>query len=362
MTEQEVPWELLATYLSGNTTAQENDAVQHWISESEDNRLVFRELQQLWGSTGVKLSIGDIDDKALFEEFKIRINTRRTPLSKVIALVQAQSVYLRVAATVTLLLASYFVIRWATRDDITITTGSLVALVHLPDSSRVWLNVNSKLTYSKSFATRSVELDGEAFLTVHKGTTRFDVITHESKTTVMGTSFNVKAKSDTAVTVTVAEGKVKVANRDRSQEESVVLNAKEKAVVNRGRKPVKSANHDAAFASWRERNNPVFDREKNNAKDLMQHHFTWRKNKINQSVVDGVITNHASLAAYQNIVLEIHYKKLDGTDAVTEVTVFEKVMPGKTLTYRKRLLDILTNDQRINVKIKSANATTLGVY
>jgi len=362
MTEQEVPWELLAAYLSGDITAEKNDAVQRWINESDHNRHVFLELQQLWESTGVKLSVDGVDDNALLEEFKVRINTRRTPLEKTIALFRSQTVYLKVAATVTLLLATYLVIRWTWRDDINITTGNQVALVYLPDSTRVWLNVSSKLTYSRKFQARSVALEGEAFFSVRKDASRFDVITLKSKTTVMGTSFNVKANSDTTVTVTVAEGRVKVANRNASQEQSVTLKANEKGIVSHGGRPVKYDNQDATFASWREHHNPVFDHEKSNASVLMTHTFTWRKNQINQSVIDGEIKSHASLAAYENIVLEVQYKRRDGTDVTTEVIVHDKVLPGKSLTYRKRLFDILTKDQQITVKIKSANATTLGVY
>lgn len=68
----------------------------------------------------------------------------------------------------------------------------------LPDSTKVWLNANSKLVYPSSFkeGIRQVELDGEAYFDVrHNGDNPFVVRTKSMNVTVLGTEFNVSAYS-----------------------------------------------------------------------------------------------------------------------------------------------------------------------
>jgi len=65
---------------------------------------------------------------------------------------------------------------------------------NLPDSSFVSLNKGSKLYYTKKGwqDERSVELKGEAFFKVRKGS-KFEVATELGRVSVLGTEFNVKS-------------------------------------------------------------------------------------------------------------------------------------------------------------------------
>ncbi len=87
-------------------------------------------------------------------------------------------------------------------------------MVILPDSSRIYLNAGSTISYSQAFgdSDRRVMLSGEAFFEVAPLRDRpFTVKTGNLLTTVLGTSFNVKAynkKGD--YFVSVRSGKVKV--------------------------------------------------------------------------------------------------------------------------------------------------------
>ncbi len=65
--------------------------------------------------------------------------------------------------------------------------------VELPDASTVMLNSKSEIAFNKNNwnTKREVILDGEAFFRVAKGS-KFDVITHTGKVSVLGTQFNVK--------------------------------------------------------------------------------------------------------------------------------------------------------------------------
>ena len=84
----------------------------------------------------------------------------------------------------------------------------------LPDSSIITLHPGSRLRYQTAFAgpRREVYLQGEAFFKVHKNPARpFLVFTKQVVTTVLGTSFRVKAYAGSSeASVTVREGKVAV--------------------------------------------------------------------------------------------------------------------------------------------------------
>jgi len=82
--------------------------------------------------------------------------------------------------------------------------------VVLPDSSIVWLNADSKLQYNDGPQRREVTLSGEAFFDVKKGDRPFVVKAGGSTTTVLGTSFNIKAYNGEPTAITVASGKIRV--------------------------------------------------------------------------------------------------------------------------------------------------------
>ncbi|WP_020533242.1 FecR family protein [Flexithrix dorotheae] len=83
----------------------------------------------------------------------------------------------------------------------------------LPDGSMVNLNSTSSITYPEIFSdsTRSIKLEGEAFFNVTKNPEKpFVVESNGLFTTVLGTSFNIRAFRDNPVEVTVATGIVRV--------------------------------------------------------------------------------------------------------------------------------------------------------
>lgn len=91
----------------------------------------------------------------------------------------------------------------------------------LPDGSLITLHPGSSLRYATGLAgpKREVYLEGEAFFQVSKNPSRpFLVFTKQVVTTVLGTSFRVKAYAGSKeASVAVREGKVSVQARDQAQ-------------------------------------------------------------------------------------------------------------------------------------------------
>jgi ferric-dicitrate binding protein FerR (iron transport regulator) len=355
-------YELLAAYLSGNISIADKASLENWITESQENQMFFEEVQKVWNSSGVHLQYKDLDSNHLLHELKTRITEEQRPPGKIILMMRPYALYWKVAASICLFMVSYFIVRWATRENIFTEAGDRVATVYLPDSTKVWLNVNSRITYSRKFESRKVELQGEAFLSVRKDTSNFTVITKNTSTTVLGTAFNIKDQADSTVTLTVAEGTVKFAKRDSLRQVFVIVKARQKAVFKPQSKLQRAQNNDPSFAAWREQNNPAFEEEKNDHPRFLTNNFTWRKNQINQSVIEGTLRNNASLAAYTNIVLEVTYTKPNGNVVTVDLTITDTVYPGKRLQYRRRLRDMLSDTKSIIVKIKSAEVTSKNSY
>lgn len=94
-----------------------------------------------------------------------------------------------------------------------------IRLLRLPDGTRVWVNQNTEIEYPKQFAgnMRTVTLKGEAFFEVAKDSSKPFIITSGViKTTVLGTSFNIKAYGESTPEVRVRTGKVKVETRQNA--------------------------------------------------------------------------------------------------------------------------------------------------
>lgn len=108
-----------------------------------------------------------------------------------------------------------------TYNTITNPRGSRVIDMELTDGSHVWLNAGSSMVYPVPMTgkTRDVIVKGEAYFEVAKdGSRPFTVSKGETKVTVYGTHFNVKAyDNDADIKITLLEGSVAVTQNEKRQ-------------------------------------------------------------------------------------------------------------------------------------------------
>ncbi len=221
------------------------------LNELLENNSLFREKYLLfnayWENTGAVNSAAAIE--AAFRETLSKIDLSREPEmeirrpSRVLMLRKL----MKVAAMLLLVSgAVYFTYtRYKAKRINTPARGQLVwnekqtpngekSAIILPDSSKVTLNANSKISYPRSFSGRyrEVYLSGEAFFDVTKNA-RQPFIIHTQKLTVkvLGTSFDVKAYPEDSVTeTTLIRGSIEVTLKDRPFDK-LILKPKEKLVV-----------------------------------------------------------------------------------------------------------------------------------
>ena len=119
-------------------------------------------------------------------------------------------------------------------------------VISLPDDSRVTLAPSSTISLHESDwpQSRELELQGEAFFEVEKGSS-FTVHTDFGDVTVLGTSFNVKARQK-IFTVACSTGKVRV---DISGQNAIVLEPGD-AVRFEGGHLMEEAQNPAQIGSW----------------------------------------------------------------------------------------------------------------
>jgi ferric-dicitrate binding protein FerR (iron transport regulator) len=252
---------LITKWLSGNATAEEEKTVIDWANSSEANKAVLNDSVNAWKISLRGIKTIDTDVNTAWEEFKI-LAEKQAP-RKTISILQ-------MAAAVMLLICSGFLVKFfvfpaplqntplaitgahsdtvkelssvqtadsqllqpvavaeslnihskkpARRNSmIAINSGDSALVFVLPDGSRVFLNKNSKLTYPEKFAgnERIVNLSGEAFFEVTRNKGEFIVICRDTRTRVLGTSFNVKGyEPNKPVQVIVETGLVEVSNTD----------------------------------------------------------------------------------------------------------------------------------------------------
>jgi transmembrane sensor len=91
--------------------------------------------------------------------------------------------------------------------------GTQVAVLRLPDDSRVVLSEKSSVKFNRLFLNRKVNLKGKAYFEVMKGS-KFRVNTSKGNVEVLGTRFMVDEKSD-RMQVICFEGKVKATYKDK---------------------------------------------------------------------------------------------------------------------------------------------------
>ena len=196
---------------------QNYDIDDTFLSRWLNNDLTEQELQEFKNSEDYNLyqkiaeksklfSVPEFDEEQLFQKIQAKIAKQETKVRKLIP----NWAYAVAAMLVVVLGLSYFM---NNQTEITCKNGQQLACI-LPDGSKVQLNGNSSIAFKKEKwleGNRALELDGEAYFKVKKGST-FSVKTTEGKITVLGTEFNVQTLEN-YLEVECYEGKVSVKNK-----------------------------------------------------------------------------------------------------------------------------------------------------
>jgi transmembrane sensor len=207
------PWKEIQYFLKNGNTPLSHD-FRAWLNDQPENQLLWEELSAVYALSGTVPDFFEPDTYEAWKKIEKRTHTRtrKLPFHKTLLRVAASLLILIMGAAATLLFQQLVLPSEAVFTEVYSPYGHKTMVI-LPDSSKVWLNGDTKIRYESTFKkNREVELVGEALFEVNKNKSKlFTVVSKHLKTEVYGTTFNFKAYSnDTKIEIALVEGSLAV--------------------------------------------------------------------------------------------------------------------------------------------------------
>jgi ferric-dicitrate binding protein FerR (iron transport regulator) len=277
-----IEYQLIASYLAGECTDQEQRKVEQWIDQSKENKRQFQELRRIWQLSGDAVYSRDMDgdvneewnrldrqiSKQKGAENDKNSEHKRYWSFRSSSIHSGTQKFIRIAAV--FLVAGLFGVlsyhSWYQPEQkeqepvlrkISTDNGQRANLT-LADGTEVMLNADSELELPTKFASdiREVYLDGEAYFRVSENEAKpFFVHSNGSVVRVLGTAFSVRAyPEDQQVQVVVEEGRVSFGQEKEDEEKKVILNSNELGTFNLSTKTVatRTVEDIELYMSWRD--------------------------------------------------------------------------------------------------------------
>lgn len=220
MEDKKYSFELLSGYFAGEISQEERTDVEAWISSSEENGLLARNVYDLLYTSDTLFLMKEMDADSALKKMKKKVAGKRRTRTAKIWMQRAAAVLLIPSLIVSLL---YFMSEEKEQAGYIEAKSSfgLVSSLELPDGSKVWLNSGSYIKYPVRFkaGSREVYITGEAYLSVAKDERRKFIVRtlDDLSIEVTGTEFNIDAyESNDRITTTLVEGSICLYYSDRS--------------------------------------------------------------------------------------------------------------------------------------------------
>ncbi len=239
-------YNLLAKHFLNETSEKEEQSIDKFKKENPEE---YQILKQLWEKGNIKVK--DFDTAKAWN--RVQKQVKRKNQTKVISLwTRLNKTAVAAAAILLIGISALFVynnmqVKMITKQ---LSANAEPIQIILPDSSVVWLNRNSAVTFPEKFKNniRNIKLKGEAFFKVTRNPEKpFVINTQNAEITVLGTSFNIKNSNNTT-RVDVTTGKVNVSNLDHT-EQTIITTGLSAMVTNTKTKQFKNDNPN--YLAWK---------------------------------------------------------------------------------------------------------------
>jgi ferric-dicitrate binding protein FerR (iron transport regulator) len=258
-----IPEHIIIRALQKTADANDELILNNWFRENPRNVELFCQLQEIWNSKD-RMNEESVAQK--WAELYRRITDQQR--GKHIPAINRPSYRMRYAAAILsgILIASaaWFGLqpnRKGTKEvlvqNVVFNHNGVQKLI-LPDSSVVWLNDNSRLTYTDKFDEdqRLVALEGKAFFEVWKNAAQpFVVRTDNMDVQVTGTTFFVHSETEDQALVTLVSGGVTLHLKNETGKiiRSERLVPGQQASVNRHSRELSVRNIDTSYyVAWKD--------------------------------------------------------------------------------------------------------------
>ena len=246
---------LIVSYLTGSIRERELIKLNEWIHASVENMNHFNNLKDSWILSGGKDSDSLTYTEESWNRLKHKLTQNRFRLGSGVGIRSRDKAnfkkYFKTAASWLLIFGLGSSLTWwfSGRSKEIITTGSdrtieistplgARSMMRMPDSSLIWLNAGTTITYSQDYGqqTRTINLKGEAYFKVAKDSTHpFIVNTDGIIVRALGTRFNVKAyREEKTISATLEEGKIDISVISMADKnDRVLLKPKDKLIYHK---------------------------------------------------------------------------------------------------------------------------------
>jgi transmembrane sensor len=291
--EEDKATHLIIQYLSHEATVEEEEALLEWISKDTSHQKIFSEWVEVWNlrppvdsSFHLSNALGRLNNRIDVSEAKSRLTLRN--IAAAVLLIATTGLLFFLGSRYSLLPV----------EDVSYVekkTGDGAKLeVNLSDGSTIVLNGNSTIKYPNHFTegSREVFLTGEAFFEVAKDKEHpFIIHTNNLITRVLGTSFNVKARSKSTI-VSVVTGKVEVNHGSLSE----IAMPNEKITYNSSEGSLEKARADLeSELAWRSSTIIFADSELSEAAEMIQevygYSIVFEKENLSKCLITGKFKN-----------------------------------------------------------------------
>lgn len=241
-------------YRNDSLTPDELRCLREKVNLVSDDRLEDS-LRETWEA--VEASSADI---YRLSKLKERIDEQLFPTKRIVPLYWK---VLRIAAAILLplfMIATVYLYQENTvlsqKDFVASTGEGEQVTISLPDGTQVTLNAGSRLSYNLSDYNsdeRQIKFDGEGYFRVAKNpSSPFSIVAKGLKVSVLGTTFNLRARSsDATAELSLEEGSVRFLALKTGQ--NVILSPNQKGILDqkRGTLTVEEERHVTDASAWR---------------------------------------------------------------------------------------------------------------
>ena len=200
--DKDIIVEQIVAFLDGRASKDEIRALREWVEQSEQNKVYFSRMKNIFEMSGRKLEPAAIRTDVALQKTLGRVSSKRKTFR------HSVGVWLQRAAAVLFIPVLIASIHFYAQSRKNITTAELAdvnfvemkvatgvrSFVTLPDSTRVWLNSGSFIRYPDRFTgnQRTVFVQGEAYFEVTASVENpFVVNTPTMQVRATGTKFHV---------------------------------------------------------------------------------------------------------------------------------------------------------------------------
>jgi ferric-dicitrate binding protein FerR (iron transport regulator) len=256
MNEKQDMTALIHKYLTSQATTEERRLVDAWMLESDENREMFEEIKLIWDNSedeAIEVSDSEMEEGLLRLEESIAENIReeqQQTTGRFGSDSYRRGRYKNLAIIALVIVSTLSV--WAFYAHLSLSGKEIMISgkgnILLPDSSEIFSNRATVVSFRQTLWKREIHLEGEAFFEVQRNERRPFVI-HAGETTikVLGTSFLVRAYPGEPVQVSVVSGNVAVLHKDQRVE----IHTGEEVVVTENNELVKSHSIDPNLLAWK---------------------------------------------------------------------------------------------------------------